>query len=782
MKHSTLIAACLLALLQALPAQAQEKALQIYRDGNVIQSYTVSTIDSIKFGEVISAPSSVSATIDGESVKVEWSAVPGARSYQLFRSGNNTSYTKLAEGLTSTSYTDTKPMRGQNYYKVKALGERLESTLSEASASVVYNDEGIESGLYLGIVGFNQELTKKNINILAPNTKSSFTDFVDGLGSKNGTLLYYAVDNGIDMLTSTALPRDIINTAIVTFTDGLDQGSMMMNADYQTDTEYLNALQQRIQNSKVQGKDIVAYSIGLKGNDVQDENQFQANLKGLASKPENIFRASNMEEVNAIFQTIAEQLYNTSTSQTIRLTIPGQSNGTKIRFTFDDVADASLSKTYIEGVFSLQDRTLKDVTYSAGMTCGSGTTVAGVQDGIFVTFSFVDMKLESGEFVPTGKIQQWNYVSTAGLWQRNSEFTPENNTETTVERKSAAILLALDCSSSLGADFQQLKNHAKDFITKLAENAENSTGGGNGGGNGNGGGYVGDEIDIFSNLSYDEMVFVEGGTFLMGAQATNSPSYDWQGVQTANSLNYDSDASSHESPVHEVTLSSYYIGKYEVTQGLWEYVMNYSGKAADGTQLSPVGPYFGSSTPSSSYGVGTDYPVYYISYTDVTNYFLPRLNKITGKNFRLPTEAEWEYAARGGQKDEYTRTHTSLTPTIYSTGTYCKYAGGNTVGDVAWHYGNSGSQSHPVGTKAPNALGLYDMSGNLYEWCSDWYGSSYYSNSAQTNPQGPASGSNRVMRGGGWNCYAQDCRVSRRVSNTPGYRNFPIGLRLALGL
>ena len=289
-----------------------------------------------------------------------------------------------------------------------------------------------------------------------------------------------------------------------------------------------------------------------------------------------------------------------------------------------------------------------------------------------------------------------------------------------------------------------------------------------------------DDIDIFPDLSYYEMVFVEGGTFLMGAQATNSPSYDWQGMQVAGTLNYDSYAYSNETPVHEVTLSSYYIGKYEVTQGLWEYVMNYSGKTADGTQLSPVGPYFGSSTPSSSRGVGTDYPVYYISYEDITDYFLPRLNKITGKNFRLPTEAEWEYAARGGQKDEYTRTHTSLTPTINSTGMYYKYAGSNTVDDVAWYGSNSGGKTHPVGTKQANALGIYDMSGNVYEWCSDWYDS--YSSSAQTNPQGPASGSFRVVRGGYWYDPAQVCRVSRRLSEAPGGRNGANGLRLALGL
>ena len=249
---------------------------------------------------------------------------------------------------------------------------------------------------------------------------------------------------------------------------------------------------------------------------------------------------------------------------------------------------------------------------------------------------------------------------------------------------------------------------------------------------------------IFNGLPNDEMVFVQGGTFTMGAtedQGTSDP-YD------------------DEYPSHQVTVSDFYIGKYEVTQQLWEYVMNYSGTAADGSTMSAyASEVWLGKMPSSTYGLGPYYPAYYVSWADIVNIFIPRLNKITGKTFRLPTEAEWEYAARGGNKSKG-----------------YKYSGSNTIGDVAWYNSNSSAMTHQVGTKAPNELGLYDMSGNVWEWCSDWYGS--YSSSAESNPTGPTSGSSRVYRGGGWYNDAQVCRVAFRGKDTPDRGSNHLGFRL----
>ena len=240
----------------------------------------------------------------------------------------------------------------------------------------------------------------------------------------------------------------------------------------------------------------------------------------------------------------------------------------------------------------------------------------------------------------------------------------------------------------------------------------------------NGGGESEDSNQTFTvnGVSFD-MIAVEGGTFTMGATAEQV-----------------SDAYSDEKPTHQVTLSSYYIGKTEVTQELWQAVMGSNPSGFSGANL----------------------PVEKVSWEDC-QIFIAILNELTGKYFRLPTEAEWEYAARGGNKSKG-----------------YKYSGSNTIDDVAWYSSNSSSKTHPVATKAPNELGIYDMSGNVLEWCSDWYSSSYYSSSSQYNPTGPASGSRRVYRGGSWGSSARLCRVSHRDYNGPSYRFYNLGLRLAL--
>jgi len=174
-----------------------------------------------------------------------------------------------------------------------------------------------------------------------------------------------------------------------------------------------------------------------------------------------------------------------------------------------------------------------------------------------------------------------------------------------------------------------------------------------------------------------------------------------------------------ENPAHQVTLTKdYYMGETQVTQALWQTVMGYN----------------------PSYFKGDNLPVEDVSWDDCQE-FIIKLNEKTGKKFRLPTEAEWEFAARGGNKSKHT-----------------PYSGSSNIDAVAWYDGNSDSKTHPVATKQANELGIYDMSGNVWEWCSDWFGN--YSSSAQTNPTGANSGTIRVLRGGGWCSFARDCRSS----------------------
>ena len=218
------------------------------------------------------------------------------------------------------------------------------------------------------------------------------------------------------------------------------------------------------------------------------------------------------------------------------------------------------------------------------------------------------------------------------------------------------------------------------------------------------------------------MVYVQGGTFMMGATAEQG-----------------SDAWDSEKPAHQVTLSSFSIGRYEVTQEEWQTVMG--------------------SNPSEF--KGSRKPVEQVSWNDCKS-FISKLNSITGKNFRLPTEAEWEFASRGGIKSQG-----------------YKYSGSNNLNSVAWYNDNSGNTTHDVGQKSPNELGIYDMSGNVWEWCQDWYDINYYSSSPQTNPTGPSSGSRRVVRGGSWNFIARSCRVSGRDGSSPGSRGGGLGFRLA---
>ena len=234
-------------------------------------------------------------------------------------------------------------------------------------------------------------------------------------------------------------------------------------------------------------------------------------------------------------------------------------------------------------------------------------------------------------------------------------------------------------------------------------------------------------LETLKELENDYFVLVEGGTFTMGC--TKEQGKDCHG---------------DEKPAHKVTVSAFYMAKFELTQKLWDAVMG--------------------SNPSKF--AGDSLPVEQVSFEDVQE-FITELNRLTGKNYRLPTEAEWEFAARGGNK---------------SNG--YKYSGSDTVGNAAWYSGNNGSfgttafGTKPVGGKRANELGIYDMSGNVFEWVNGWYGG--YRSAAVTNPSGPPSGISRMYRGGSCGDGAESCRVSKRRDSTQSNHSYDLGFRLAV--
>ena len=445
---------------------------------------------------------------------------------------------------------------------------------------------------------------------------------------------------------------------------------------------------------------------------VKDANQFRNNLYALASDSTKAMEVNSMAEANISFQTIADELVRRNMSETLTLVFPGVGTGTRIRFTLDDVTDATVneSQVYIEGTFSLRTRSLSNIVYK-GLTCTSGdSVVASGVDGMFVSLVFDGIQLDSEERIEKKKIQEWYWVEDQNDWEASTEFTTDRLPDVESTYSSALVMLLMDCSSVMNENFNELKLSANTFIDRMLN--YNTIPG----------------MFTVNGVSF-QMVPVEGGTFTMGVDS----------IMVENGV-----AEADELPAHEVTLEPYSIGQTEVTQELWQAVMG---------------------TNPSSFTGDLNRPVEQVSWSDCQT-FIARLNALTGKNFRLPTEAEWEFAARGGNK---------------ARGTL--YSGSDNLEDVAWYYTNSyivGPESadygtHAVGTKHSNELGLYDMSGNVHEWCADEYAP--YNG---VDPESASSLGRYVIRGGCWFSVPLDCRSAARNYESPGMRIYTIGLRLAM--
>ena len=371
----------------------------------------------------------------------------------------------LAADVDSLSMTDKEPYN-INMWKG---GQIFQSFAYEEVDSIKVIDEKGGPLSYLGIIGFNSDLYPKNISLLSNSTVSQHKSFIDKLPKKDGTILYYAVDSALYVLQNADIKTPLSSINFVTFTDGLDQGSIMKNPNYLTSDSYLQAIRRRIKDTSYSGLKMNAYTIGLRGKDVSDADMFRRNLISLASSDQNAFEVSNISELRTRLQEIANKIINVNTRQTVSVKIPGVDNGTIVRFTFDGNSPEN-SQLYIQGTLNLSDYSLRDVTYH-GIKARSGSIVQGTKDGIFITFTFRGLRQEEGDAVlPTKNIKQYNCLPTSTAWQINSEFRPDNDTQRIVSYSGTLIVLVLDCSSSLGNDFSKMQSYAKEFADMVAKN------------------------------------------------------------------------------------------------------------------------------------------------------------------------------------------------------------------------------------------------------------------------------------------------------------------------
>ncbi len=562
--------------------------------------------------------------------------------------------------------------------------------------------------IYAGVVAFNRFVNQLPISSDLESVKSFITAQTN---NQDQTAFAYSVSKGNLMFDADGLP-EFDKIFMLNFSDGTDNYSNKLWGDEGRKVITTNVYD-TVQYDLSQRLGLNSYAIGF-GDDVG----FGEKMRQVVMGSGEYHNAKTSAELTPTFNEIAQSIIASAKNVVLKTNDGYYGEGEKLfRFTFE--AEGGLLDTIYAQIVG---------------TPTTGYTLSITQEGKYAQFDApvvgehnkdegkVLLPLNNLKFINGEEELQYNFnvfISFDG--ELYYEDVEEASTAEAVSKR-IAVVLVLDCSQSMGGAFEPMKDAAIDFIETLEKMDPNA-------------GEITPSTSfktqtITANGVDFTMVAVEGGTFTMGATSEQG-----------------SDAGSNESPTHSVTLDNYYIGETEVTQALWYAVMGYK-PTSSGSQW------------SSTYGLGDNYPAYYISWEDCQT-FITKLNALTGKTFRMPTEAEWEYAARGGKESQG-----------------YKYSGSNTIGNVAWYTSNSSSKTHTVKGKTANELGLYDMSGNVWEWCSDWYGS--YSSSAQTNPTGTSSGSFRVARGGGWDNDATDCRVSCRNYFTPSYRNCYLGFRLVL--
>ena len=455
--------------LMSVVASAQVRNIEVRESSGNISNHDVSGVESIRFIQVMNPVENVNVVVSGRKSTITWDELAGASGYEVYHSTDGNEFSLL--GITDKPLFEHDYLpKGNNYYGIKAAGSYEPGDMTVTPHPVFIPGDKVESGVYFGFVSYSNKISGKEITMLNSAAASSFSTAINNLTMGPSTALYLGLDRGLDQLAGADLPDDLIDVSIITFTDGLENWSLNLDDRYDTPEDFLASLRERILGRKYSGVNLNSYTVGLRGTNVSTPQEillFKETLKDLASCEEYAFEADNMSDVNRIFQDIASKLVATSVSRQVSVVIPGQPDGTKIRFTFDRVSDASQSSCYIEGIYNHRHHSLDNVI-SRGLSMKEHDVVDGiVVNDIFVRYEFSEMRADNGNRIDTSAIQQWAMSGDSQLWQINSEFTPDDDMQVNVDNKSAAIVLVLDCSDSLGDDFAELKRDAISFINTL---------------------------------------------------------------------------------------------------------------------------------------------------------------------------------------------------------------------------------------------------------------------------------------------------------------------------
>ncbi len=450
---------------------------------------------------VLTVPTGLTVAQVGNTFKVSWDPVEGADKYivrkcifkldidgepELDSEGNpiEIEIDDVVPDVPNAKFNNNLKNGTKYVFKVKACRGK-KSTAWSIPIHRVYlaPGGGTTSGLYMGIMGFNKSINVKNISLLSNNNSNntySFTSFVNEMNMDNNTGLFFAIDHAVALLENSTLPEDLENVSIITFTDGIDNISRIPGG-YAKIEDYRAVVKERISNTKIKGRSINAYSIGLQTGDIVGfEEQFQEDLEAMANPKENAQTTNDMNEVNNEFKKIADSLYKENQNITLKLVIPGGiADSTRVRFTFDNITDKSKvesSEYFIEGIYNVNlenyKGTLRNLKFSEGITssCKNEKMLSGnISQGSFNgNFSFE--KFEINIPLEPQNIKLWKYLPSVDSWQEETEFIPDKHVKEEIKKKSAVVVLVLDCTTSLGADgFSQMKTAATNFIRTLTK-------------------------------------------------------------------------------------------------------------------------------------------------------------------------------------------------------------------------------------------------------------------------------------------------------------------------